>query len=238
MLRNNCLSCAIRDRAICQALPDAALVQLNQMARRRTVKAGQRISEDGADLPMVANIVSGVVRLSKSLADGRTQIVGLMFPTDFLGRPFSAGGGVMAEAATNVVLCYFTQRQMEQLLVNHGDLQQLFVRRTIEQLDAARDWMLLLGRKTAIERVASFILLCADKMHPEDCHSEGRAAPVPVELPLSRTETADFLGLTLETVGRMIKKLETAGLIENHSNRSLTIRHRERLVRQAEPEQL
>jgi CRP/FNR family transcriptional regulator len=80
MLRNNCLSCAIRDRAICQALPDAALVQLNQMARRRTVKAGQRIFEDGADVPMVANIVSGVVRLSKSLADGRTQIVGLMFP--------------------------------------------------------------------------------------------------------------------------------------------------------------
>ena len=107
MLRNNCLSCAIRDRAICQALPDAALIQLNQMARRRTVKAGQRIFEDGADVPMVANIVSGVVRLSKSLADGRTQIVGLMFPTEFLGRPFSASSGVMAEAATNVVLCYF-----------------------------------------------------------------------------------------------------------------------------------
>lgn len=236
MLRNNCLTCAIRDHAICQALPEAALIQLNQMARRRTVKAGQPIFADAAEVPMVANIVSGVVRLSKSLADGRTQIVGLMFPTEFLGRPFAGGSGMMAEAATNVVLCSFTQRQMEQLLVNHGALQEHFVRRTIEQLDAARDWMLLLGRKTALERVASFLLLCADRMHPMDCQGVGHPAGAPVELPLSRTETADFLGLTLETVGRMIKKLEQSGLIESHSNRMVTIRNRERLAEQAEPE--
>ena len=234
MLRNNCRACAIRDKALCRALPESALVQLNQLARRRKVRAGARLLDDSADMPLVANIVSGVVRLSKSLPDGRTQIVGLQFPAEFVGRPFDRDRTLVTEAATSVELCYFTQRQFEGLLAAHHGLEELLLRRTMEQLDTARDWMLLLGRKTAEERVASLILLCLEKSGDAGCEVPGDPDTLHIELPLSRTEMADYLGLTLETVGRMLKRLAEAGLIAIHANRSLSILDRAGLQARSE----
>jgi CRP/FNR family transcriptional regulator len=226
----------MRDRTLCQALPDAAIAQLNQIARRRRVHAGSRLFEPDSEPVMVANVVSGVVRISNSLADGRTQIVGLQFPGEFVGRPFATESTVLAEAATDVELCCYTQRQFESLVATYGGMKELFLKRTIEQLDEAREWMLLLGRKTAEERVASLILLCAEKMQPPDC-AGGSERSQRIDLPLSRTEMADFLGLTLETVGRMIRRLQESGAVTVHPGRGITINDVASLRRHAEKEQ-
>ena len=226
----------MRDRTLCQALPDAAIAQLNQIARRRRVHAGSRLFEPDSEPVMVANVVSGVVRISNSLADGRTQIVGLQFPGEFVGRPFATASTVLAEAATDVELCCYTQRQFESLVATYGGMKELFLKRTIEQLDEAREWMLLLGRKTAEERVASLILLCAEKMQPPDC-AGGSERSQRIDLPLSRTEMADFLGLTLETVGRMIRRLQESGAVMVHPGRGITINDVASLRRHAEKEQ-
>lgn len=223
MLRNKCLACSIRDKALCRALPEGALIRLNQIARHRKVRAGARVFDDSTELPIVANVVSGVVRLSRSLVDGRTQIVGLQFPTEFIGRPFMSSGDVLIEAAIDVELCYFSQRQFEEMLISYGDLKALFLQRTIQQLDAARDWMLLLGRKTAEERVASLIMLCAEKSQIEPCAGNGAANELRLELPLSRTDMASFLGLTIETVARMIKRIERAGAIVIGKGRAISV---------------
>lgn len=223
MLRNACRTCAIRDKALCRSLPEDALAQLNQIARRRKVHAGQQIFDNAAEQPVVANLVSGVARLSRSLADGRTQIVGLQFPAEFIGRPFSSSGNVLVEAATDVELCYFSQRQFEALLLNFTDLKAQFLRRTIEQLDEAREWMLLLGRKTAEERVASLILLCLEKGTSVACDGLEAGDDRQLDLPLSRTDMASYLGLTIETVARMIKRVERAGAIKIGRGRRLSI---------------
>ncbi len=223
MLRNSCRTCAIRDKALCQVLPDGALTELNQIARRRKVHAGAQIFDQTAEQALVANVVAGVVRLSRSLADGRTQIVGLQFPGEFIGRPFATSCDLLIEAATDVELCYFTQKQFEALLLKYADLKALFLQRTIEQLDAARDWMLLLGRKTAEERVASFILLCVEKGKAVSCVTRDNLSEMRLELPLSRTDIASFLGLTIETVARMIKRIERSGAIDIHKGRGLSI---------------
>ncbi len=222
-MRNQCRMCAIRDGALCKALPDPVLGQLNQMSRRRKVRSGAQVIGADQEAPTVATIITGVVRLSKSLPDGRTQIVGLQFPGEFIGRPFAESHGVLAEAATDVELCCFAKPQFEQLLRAHPGMTELFAKRLSNELDEAHEWMLLLGRKTAEEKVASLLLLCAERFQDSSCAGSPRDE-IRFDLPLSRTEMADFLGLTLETVGRMLKRLEQTGVIVIHSGRGLTVK--------------
>jgi CRP/FNR family transcriptional regulator len=207
------------------------------MARHRRVRAGARLFADGQEDTTVANIVSGVVRLSRSLADGRTQIVALQFAPEFVGRPFAPESSVLTEAATDVVLCHFSKPLFESLLRAHDGMQELLIRRMAEELDRAREWMLLLGRKSAEERVASLILLCGEKARLGQCSSLRTTDGLRFDLPLSRTEIADFLGLTLETVGRMLRRLAEAGAIAVHLGRGISIIDAARLGEHAEREQ-
>lgn len=193
------------------------------MAWRRSVRAGGRIFGANENTPVVANIISGVVRLSRSLGDGRTQIVGLQFAPEFIGRPFARDGLILAEAATDVELCCFSKPQFEHLLRTYRSLQELLIERTIQDLDQAREWMLLLGRKTADERVATFLLLCAERVGPTGCSAGQNMDGLQLELPLSRTEMAEALGLTLETISRMLRRLAEDGLIAIHRGRGITI---------------
>ena len=95
-------------------------------------------------------------------------------------------------------------------------------------MDEARDWMLTIGRKTANEKVASFLYLIATHIDPEAGVAKG---PVRFELPLKRADIADFLGLTIETVSRQITKLRKSGLVEIENNRSVTVPDMARLYR-------
>lgn len=234
MRSNYCRTCPIRDVALCRALPTSALAELSRMAWRRHVRAGSPIFSNGAEGGIVANIVSGAVRLSRSLGDGRTQIVGLQFPPEFIGRPFAENGTIVAEAATDVELCCFSKPQFEGLLRAHRGMQELLIQRMLQDLDHAREWMLLLGRKTALERVATLLLLCAEKMRGSNCGEESVADQLTFDLPLSRTEMAEYLGLTLETVSRMLKTLAQAGIIAIHRGRGMTILDPQELRRHAE----
>jgi CRP/FNR family transcriptional regulator, anaerobic regulatory protein len=223
MARNKCRTCAVRDVALCRTLPPDALAELNQIARRRKVPAGQRLFDQDQQPPLVANIVSGVARLSRSLDDGRTQIVALQFAPDFVGRPYAASGSVLIEAATDMELCCFARSHFNALLDSHGRLKELLIEHMSRSLEQAREWMLLLGRKTAEERVASLVFHCAERMRARDCAPEAGFEGMQFEMPLSRTEMADFLGLTLETVGRMMQRLARSGVIEIQRRRGIRI---------------
>ena len=233
-MRLTCRSCSIRSRALCRALPEATLEQINRLARRRRVPAGRALFNEDEANNVVATVLAGVAKVSVSLADGRTQVVGLHFPSDFIGRPFAAPVAPLAEAATDVELCFFDRPRFEALLVEHKGLEEVFVRQVTAELDAAREWMLLLGHKTAEERMASLILQCLTRLEPSDCVAHVPATEVRIELPLSRTEIAQFLGLTIETVSRMLKRLSTVGVIAIESGRGIRVRDRAGLERRAE----
>jgi CRP/FNR family transcriptional regulator len=171
-----------------------------------------------------AHVVSGVVKLTLALPDGRQQIVGLLFPSDFLGRPFKDRAPFTAEAASVVELCCVGRPYFEQLLQEHPDMKQLLLERTLDAVDAARDWMLLLGCKTAGERVATLILLIARRTRAARCAPCAEEQPMRFDLPLSRTEMAEFLGLRTETISRQLRRLHAAGLIEMPSPRSIAVR--------------
>ena len=208
-----CSSCAIRHQAVCGALSDKELMRLNQISRRRTFSPGQIVMSDDDRAEFFANVVSGVIKLAKTLSDGRQQIVGLLFAPDFVGRAYSDNNPYFAEAATDVELCCFPRDSFEAILTDFPGLEHRLFERTLDELDSAREWMLLLGRKSAQEKVASFLFLLAKRSLMTGCpHKLENAAPV-FELPLTRADIADYLGLTIETVSRQITKLKTAGLI-------------------------
>lgn len=222
-LPNRCETCAIRHRAICAALTKEELQSMNRIARRRLVPSGQVISSDAEPGTAFANIVSGAVKLTKTLADGRQQIVGLQFPPDFLGRTFAEANPYSAEAATDVELCSFPKRDFEAVLRRHPGLEHRLFADTLTELDAAREWMLLLGRKTAHEKVASFLLLLARRAPDVGCgHAEGTNF-AQYKLPLTRADIADYLGLTLETVSRQMTKLSSAGTLKLGEHREIIV---------------
>src|SRR6516225_10007421 len=221
--RTSCLACAVRETALCHVLSPQQLAGLNRRAFRKRYAAGQLISGVSATEEWYATIVSGVIKLIKALPDGRQQIVALLLPSDFLGRPFKATSPYMAETATTVERCCYTARDFDRLLAEQADLKQLFLERALDAVDAARDWMLLLGRKSAREKVAAFLLMIARGRGSRACASCAADQFERVELPLSRTEMADYLGLRLETVSRQLHWLEAVGIAKRLDRRDITI---------------
>jgi CRP/FNR family transcriptional regulator len=232
--RNPCADCVIRSNALCRALSVEQLARLNRGAWRRHYEPGRLIAGGEQTLDWFANVVSGVVKLTKTLSDGRQQIVGLLFASDFLGRPFAARSAYAAEAATHVELCCFPRRSFEQLVEGEPGMKQLLLERTLDEVDAAREWMFVLGRRTAAEKVATLIRLIAQRMRVAPCEACPTPQPLHFDLPLSRTEMADYLGLRIETVSRQLKRLRSAGVIEATAGRAITVRDLAALDRMVE----
>jgi CRP/FNR family transcriptional regulator len=202
-------------------LSEAELQDFNKIARQRLIPAGQVIAAE-SDI-IFANIMEGVIKLTKTLADGRQQIVGLQFPPDFLGRIYAEETPYFAEAATNVELCAFPKDGFETMLKRYPGLEHRLFENTLNELDSAREWMLLLGRKTAQEKVASLLLMIAKRAPNVGCNHTPDMNYAQFSLTLTRADLADFLGLTLETVSRQITKLKTAGVIELIDNREIVV---------------
>ena len=213
-----CRSCEARHRGICGALPPDELVFLSKHTSKHDFDSGQELVPAGEETATYSNILSGVVRLSKLMADGRQQIVGLQFAPDFMGRPFRKSSEVNVDAATGVRVCSFPRSVLEEIIGRVPALEHRLHEQTLKELDEARDWMLTLGRKSAEEKVASFLHLIAAHIDPE--REDG---PVEFELPLRRADIADFLGLTIETVSRQLTRLRKRGVIEIRNNRTVTV---------------
>ncbi len=207
----HCAECPAITGGICDGLDEQALSDLSAMAHHRTVAAGQVIFSEGESPACVANILSGTIKLTKALADGRQQIVGILFPPDFLGRAHGGPSTYMAEAATEVELCCYPPEDFLRLMEKHPCLERRLHDKTLDELDAAREWMVLLGRKTAREKVASFLFMLARRAWKAGC--AGEDGQTLFHLSLRRADMADYLGLTIETVSRQITKLRGEGLI-------------------------
>lgn len=213
LLTQKCDTCPIQNRAICKAASHPAAQELEKISRNRLVSAGQTILAQESEIGFVGNVVSGVVKLSKTLEDGRQQVVGLLFPSDFLGRPFAATSPFSIEAATDVELCIFDRIAFETLLARYPEVEHELLQQVLTDLDAAREWMVLLGCQNSKEKLASFLLMLLRRSGHAGCanHKFG-TAPV-VTFPINRIDIAMFLGTTLETISRQLTALSKAGIV-------------------------
>ncbi len=218
---SQCQSCPIRHRAVCASCDADELAMLEAMKYYRTYEAGQPIVWRGDRLEFVASVVSGTATIEQLAEDGRRQTLGLLLPSDFLGRPGREIALYDVSAVTEVTLCCFRRVQFEKLVTETPHVAQRLLEMALDELDAARDWMFLLGRKTAREKIATFLLLIERRTRAPGL--DLNFGPAQIELPLTRDAMASYLGLTLETVSRQISGLKKEGLISLTGNRLVTI---------------
>lgn len=228
-----CAECAVRDRALCGALSDEELVALNSIGQRRKVARGETVIWSGDDSVICANLLDGIMKVSASTIDGREQTVGLLYPADFVGRLFGDRAGFTVTALTDAELCVFPRGRFEAVLHDHVRMERLLLERTFSALEDARGRMLTLARRSAEERVAGFLIDMVDRIGSAGCRATSDG-PVTIDLPLTRGQIAELLGLTIETVSRQFTKLKAAGLIALPSLKTVTVRDRAALEQLAE----
>jgi CRP/FNR family transcriptional regulator len=224
----DCSECPIRHRAVCARCETDELELLESMKFYRHFKAGSTVLWSGDEMPFVASVVAGIATLSQTMEDGRRQMVGLLLPSDFLGRPGRAIAPYDVTATTDLTICCFKKKPFEELIVSTPHISQRLLEMTLDELDAAREWMLLLGRKTAREKIASLIAIIARRDAALNRHDHRNAFTF--DLPMTREAMADYLGLTLETVSRQVSALKKDGVIELSGKRHITIPDFDRLM--------
>ncbi|MFM2045179.1 MAG: Transcriptional activator protein Anr [Pseudomonadota bacterium] len=204
---NPCGACPVRSLTVCAALEAEELRRLAEILQTVRHDGGYTLFSEGDPADVLYNVTAGTVKLYKLLPDGRRQITGFLLPGDFLGLSINDTYAYTAEAITPVQLCRFPRKRMEVLLEEFPKMQRRLFSMASTELAAAQDQMLLLGRKTAKEKICSFLLMLSQRAQRRG-HKEN-----PVHVPMSRADIADYLGLTTETVSRTFTQLKTSRAI-------------------------
>jgi CRP/FNR family transcriptional regulator len=192
----------VRSLSICGALDQAGLLELDRIGRSVHLAPNEALFTAGQSAGSVYNLTAGVARLYKLLPDGRRQILGFGLPGDFVGAGPSDHYGFSADAIESVSAC----RVPAELFVRFSLTRPHLLHRLNEfagrELALAQDQMLLLGRRTAEEKVAAFLIGWRDRLIPIGGDRQT------IRLPMSRQDIADFLGLTIETVSRTLTRFD------------------------------
>lgn len=222
-----CSGCPVRDIAVCNTLAQVELATYRRSGSTRRLAQGEPLCWQGDEATHVYTVTRGALRLSKLLADGRRQVTGFAFPGDFLGVTMEDEHPFTAEALGDVELCQFGRGRFDGFVDAHPHMERRLYSAAARELAAARDQLVLLGRKTATERLASFLLEMA--RHTEQIAGD----PLRVFLPMSRTDIADYLGLRIETISRELGGLKSSGVIRMLGVHEFWIVDRERLEQNA-----
>jgi CRP/FNR family transcriptional regulator len=213
----------VRRLALCTALSKDELTEISTIVRPVTLAPGQTLIHEGDPAKHVFIVQSGALKIFKLLHDGRRQVVAFLFPGDFLGivdRPSYAYG---AEAIGHVHICRFSRSEFDDLLARFRGLQKRLFAVARHELNAAQDQMVLLGRKTAREKVVSFLITFSNY-----AAKSGRPDNL-ITIPVARQDIGDYLGLTMETVSRTFTALKRERLITSLSNGQVRLNDKKQL---------
>jgi CRP-like cAMP-binding protein len=185
--------------------PDENALALRHVGIKTRVSRNETIFNEGDRAEYAYKLVSGAVRLCKHMADGRRQIAEFLLPGDFFGFLQLGFYSFTAEAISDVGMICYTQRQVEQISNSTPESRARLLVLLSQRLVGMQDHLMMLGRQNAKERIAHFLLLLADRLHTEE--------DTPLALPMRRRDIADYLGLRIETVSRVLSDLKRAGTI-------------------------
>ncbi|MDR6847102.1 MAG: Crp/Fnr family transcriptional regulator [Sphingomonas sp.] len=231
-LTNRCAECDVRDMGLCGAADIDELSSLSAIGRRRAVAAGQVLTWAGDDNVVCANVVSGILKVTASTSDGREQIVGLVFGGDFVGQLFEETSSLTVTALVDSDLCVYPRERFERVVAEVSAIERTLLRRTVASLNEARERMLTLGKRGAQERVAGFLLDLVDRTGVRSADGS-----LSIDVPVSRGDMADFLGLTIETVSRQLTRLKVLGAVTlARGGRAIVVSDRAALEALANPD--
>lgn len=218
-----CFDCGVRARAVCSSLSNAELSDLSQVNRHRKFSSGDCVFFEGDPADSFFVVMGGSLKLYKLMADGRRQVTGFLFRGDMIGAAYQQDADVTAEALEDTRLCQMPRERVEQIADDSNPLGRRLLEIATKGVASAHEQMLLLGRKTAQERLASFLIWLSAKAE-ERGEDRDRLA-----VPMSRTDMGDYLGLTVETVSRTMTKLKNAGIISLEDRGVIHVRDWDRL---------
>jgi CRP/FNR family transcriptional regulator len=224
-----CQGCEVRDKAVCGVLDCARLEEFRNLGWTLRLASGQVLFHEGDPATRVFTLTKGTLKLYKLLVDGRRQVTGFLHPGDFLGISIDDEHAFSAEALEDAQLCWFPRSRFDDFVEDEVTMERELYRMAAHELAAAQQQYVLLGRKTATERLASFLLMLAKRAEM----STGVGAGM-VRLPMSRSDIADYLGLTKETVSRVISALKRDRIIRLETLDVIKVLDRDRLEQLAE----
>ena len=204
----SCADCAVRESGICASLDETEMQQFSSLGRHAHFAPCETVIAEEETCTSFYNLVAGVMRLYKLLPDGRRQIVGFALPGDFLGMTVSGRNNFSADAIGAVEVCRFSKASFQRFAEDRPHILHRINELAVRELCQAREHMVLLGRRSAEEKVATFLVCWRDRL----ARQNGASSILP--LPMSRQDIADYLGLTIETVSRTFTKLERNGVID------------------------
>jgi CRP/FNR family transcriptional regulator len=208
------LRCVMHNAAFCAGLTDEEREKLNAIAHLRRFPKGATVVAEGDEASIVGNVIEGVLKMQKTQPDGRQQIVGLLVPTDIFGRVFTGTSEFAIEAASDVTLCCFDKRRFEALVLENPRLEHQVMLSILDELDAARDWITLLGAQTVAQKLAGFLLMLCRRWPAIGCGLAPDRQHLEINVPISRADMAQYLGTTVETISRTVQALARSGLIQ------------------------
>jgi CRP/FNR family transcriptional regulator, anaerobic regulatory protein len=223
-----CQGCEARSRAVCGVLDCDALARFKHLGRTVSLRPGQTLFHEGDQATRVFTLTSGSLKLYKLLADGRCHVAGFMQTGDFLGITFEDDHAFTAEALEDAQLCSFPRNAFEDFLDDHAAMEHELYRMAAHELSAAQQQLVLLARKTAHERLASFLVLLVE----QQSQRAPRSTRI-VKLCMSRADIADYLGLTKETISRLLSAMRRGRLIRLQTLDMIEILDFDRLVQLA-----
>ena len=231
--------CAALGCSACRGVAPEIGRELERLSRIKRYAAGAAIVGEQEEIPFVGNVVSGVLRMQKTMLDGRQQIVGLLLPSDMFGRVFSPLSHVSIEAATPVTLCCYNRASFEGLLARFPELEHRLLMSIQDELRAAQDWIMLLGCQSVMERIATFLLIVRERSRASSPLAPAAANEIVV--PIGRRDMAAYLGTTVESISRSIQEMAREGVLCIIDTQHIKILDERRLLRlsgrgESEPE--
>lgn len=213
-----CASCPVRDSAACSVLSEEERTALSRAGRTVNLKKGEMLFAAGDESHACATLVTGALKVTSFDRDGEERILALIHPAGFVGELFQPFAQHDVVALTDCQLCVFARSEMEQALDKHPALSRALLRRSQDDLHAARELLELTGKQDAATRIAGLIMSLARAASDSPCHPARD-----FDLPLSRGEMAQMLGLTIETVSRRMTQFEKNGMIAKKGARGIEL---------------
>ncbi len=219
-----CADCPVRDRAACSVLSEEERNTLGDIGHMRTLAPGQTLFAAGDEAPACATLIDGALKIVDRTVGGDEHIVGMIHPAGFVGEFFQPYARHDVVALTASQLCVFGGADMERAIERFPALARALLKRAQADVLASRDLLSLTGGHAAQRKIAGLVLAIADSASHSPCKPALR-----FDLPLSRGEIGDLLGLTIETVSRQIGALEKAGILTRTGKRGIAINDPARL---------
>jgi CRP/FNR family nitrogen fixation transcriptional regulator len=194
---------------------DPMTAALEHLGSTLKVKRNTVVFSEGDPARQVYKVISGAIRTCRVLMDGRRQIADFYLPGDFFGLDWQSEHGFTAEAVADAVVISYPRAQLEQIADNQPAVQKLLMSMLCKSLRVTQNHIVMLGRQTAQERLAWFLLSVMERTDDNPN----------LDLPMSRLDIADYLGLTIETVSRGISQFKRKHFIAVSGTHQVTLKN-------------